>query len=160
MKRIALFPGSFDPFTKGHEDIVRRGSRFFDEIVIGIGHNSQKQRFFSLELMLACINTTFTNTPNVRVEVFQGLTASFAEKVGANFLLRGLRNTTDFEYENTIAQVNSNLVEGLETVLLITTPRHAYISSTIVRDIYRYGGNVDKYLPYNLAAHLAAQPQV
>jgi pantetheine-phosphate adenylyltransferase len=160
MKRIALFPGSFDPFTKGHEDIVRRGSRFFDEIVIGIGHNAQKQRFFSLDLMLACINTTFANAPNVRVEVFQGLTATFAEKVGANFLLRGLRNTTDFEYENTIAQVNSNLVEGLETVLLITSPRHAYISSTIVRDIYRYGGSVDKYLPYNLAAQLAAHPQV
>jgi pantetheine-phosphate adenylyltransferase len=150
MKRIALFPGSFDPFTKGHEDIVRRGSRFFDEIIIGVGHNSQKQRFFSLDLMVACINDTFKNTDNVRIEVFQGLTAVFAEKVGANFLLRGLRNTTDYEYENTIAQVNYHQVNSLETVFLITSPKFAYISSTIVRDIYKYDGDVSKYLPYDL----------
>jgi pantetheine-phosphate adenylyltransferase len=150
--RIALFPGSFDPFTKGHEDIVRRGSHFFDHIIIGIGHNSQKQRFFPLELMMDCIRETFADTPNVSVETFQGLTALFARQKGAQFLLRGLRNTTDFEYENSIAQVNKQVVAGLETVLLITSPHLAYISSTIVRDIYRYGQNVDAYLPYSLEA--------
>jgi pantetheine-phosphate adenylyltransferase len=152
MKHIALFPGSFDPFTKGHEDIVRRGSRFFDEIIVGIGHNSQKQRYFPLELMVACIQDTFKDTDNVRVEVYQGLTAVFAEKVGANFLLRGLRNTTDYEYENTIAQINYHQVRSLETVFLITSPKFAYISSTIVRDIYKYDGDVSKYLPYDLEA--------
>lgn len=150
MKKIALFPGSFDPFTKGHEDIVRRASSFFDEIVIGVGHNSQKQRFFDLPLMLACIESTFADKPNVRVATFQGLTAVFAAKIGANFLLRGLRNTTDFEYENSISQVNRNIVHQLETVFLITSPEYAYISSTVVRDIHRYGQDTSAYLPYNL----------
>jgi pantetheine-phosphate adenylyltransferase len=150
MKKIALFPGSFDPFTKGHEDIVLRGSSLFDEVVIGIGHNSQKQRYFSIEVMITCINEAFKNQPNVRVETFVGLTASFAEKIGAKYLLRGLRNTTDFEYENSIAQINKNIYPNLETVLFITSPELAYISSTIVRDIHRYGQNVDNYLPYKL----------
>ncbi|MCS6968034.1 MAG: pantetheine-phosphate adenylyltransferase [Cytophagales bacterium] len=153
--RIAVFPGFFDPFTKGHEDIVRRASHFFDHIVIGIGHNSKKQRFFPVELMLDCIRETFADTPNVSVEAFQGLTAVFARKKGAQFLLRGLRNTTDFEYENSIAQVNRKISPGLETVLLITSPHLAYISSSLVRDIYRYGQNIDEYLPYSLEAVMA-----
>ncbi|TAE00212.1 MAG: pantetheine-phosphate adenylyltransferase [Bacteroidetes bacterium] len=149
MKKIALFPGSFDPFTKGHQDIVLRGSQIFDEIVIGIGKNSQKARFFSLETMIDLIKDSFQDHANVQVQAFSGLTATFAKEIGAKYLLRGLRNTTDFEYENTIAQVNRN-INNLETVLLITTPELAYISSTIIRDIYRYGENVDKYLPYKL----------
>lgn len=152
MKRVALFPGSFDPFTKGHEDIVIRGSLLFDEVVIGIGHNSQKQRYFPIEVMISCINTAFKDYNNVRVESFVGLTATFAEKLKAKYLLRGLRNTTDFEYENSIAQINKNIYPNLETVLFITSPELAYISSTIVRDIHRYGQNVDNYLPYKLPA--------
>ncbi len=150
MKKIALFPGSFDPFTKGHEDIVLRGRQIVDEVVIGIGHNSQKQRYFPVETMIHCIKEAFKEYDNVRVESFVGLTAGFAKKIGAKYLLRGLRNTTDFEYENSIAQINKNIYPELETILLITSPELAYISSTIVRDIHRYGQNVEKYLPYKL----------
>ncbi|MCU0391110.1 MAG: pantetheine-phosphate adenylyltransferase [Thermoflexibacter sp.] len=150
MKKIALFPGSFDPFTKGHHDIVMRGRELFDEVVIGVGQNSQKQRYFPIDTMLECIKEAFQQYDNVKIESFTGLTAAFAEKVNAKYLLRGLRNTTDFEYENSIAQINKNIYPNLETVLLITSPELAYISSTIVRDIYKYGQNVDKYLPYKL----------
>ncbi len=149
MKKIALFPGSFDPFTKGHADIALRGSQIFDEVVIGIGSNTSKKRFFDLDIMIHCMKQSFASHTNIRVEAFQGLTAAFAQKIGARYLLRGLRNTTDFEYENTIAQVNQKIGK-LETVLLITSPEYAYISSTIVRDIYKYGENIDEYLPYVL----------
>lgn len=149
MKRIALFPGSFDPFTNGHADIAFRASVLFDEVIIGVGTNDKKQRFFDLQMMLECIDKSLESYPNIRVESFQGLTAEFAKRVGASYLIRGLRNTTDFEYENTIAQVNQKIGD-LETVLLITSPEYAYISSTIVRDIYKYKQNVDAYLPYKL----------
>jgi pantetheine-phosphate adenylyltransferase len=105
MKKIAFFPGSFDPFTKGHEDIVVRGLTLFDEVIIGIGHNTNKARYFSIEKMINWIEETFENQP-VRVVSYNDLTANVAKDMGADFLLRGLRNTTDFEYENSIAQVN------------------------------------------------------
>ncbi|MBL7841744.1 MAG: pantetheine-phosphate adenylyltransferase [Cyclobacteriaceae bacterium] len=150
-KRIALFPGSFDPFTKGHEDIVLRGLQLFDEIVIAIGYNSQKsQRYFEINLMMGKIRETFKNYPNIRVEHFSLLTAEFARQNGAQFLLRGLRNTTDFEYENSIAQVNRNLYEELESVFLITSPQFAWISSSIIREVHRYKGDVSEFLPYKL----------
>lgn len=149
MKRTALFPGSFDPFTKGHEDIVRRGLLLFDEIIVGIGSNTRKQRYFSVDIMMRCIEETFADAP-VRVVAYDDLTAHIADQYGARYLLRGLRNTTDFEYENSIAQVNRHLVEGLETVFLICSPELAPISSTIIRDLHRYGANVDGFLPYKL----------
>lgn len=150
-KRIALFPGSFDPFTKGHEDIVLRGLQLFDEIVIAIGYNSQKsQRYFEINLMMGKIRETFMNYPNIRVEHFSLLTAEFARQNGAEFLLRGLRNTTDFEYENSIAQVNRNLYQELESVFLITSPQFAWISSSIIREVHRYKGDVSEFLPYKL----------
>ncbi|TXH30658.1 MAG: pantetheine-phosphate adenylyltransferase [Cyclobacteriaceae bacterium] len=150
-KRIALFPGSFDPFTKGHEDIVLRGLQLFDEIVIAIGYNSQKsQRYFEINLMMGKIRETFKNYPNIRVEHFSLLTAEFARQNGAQFLLRGLRNTTDFEYENSIAQINRNLYQELESVFLITSPQFAWISSSIIREVHRYNGDVSEFLPYKL----------
>ncbi|MES2517645.1 MAG: pantetheine-phosphate adenylyltransferase [Bacteroidota bacterium] len=149
MKKIAFFPGSFDPFTKGHEDIVVRGLTLFDEVIIGIGHNTNKARYFSIEKMINWIEETFENQP-VRVVSYNDLTANVAKDMGADFLLRGLRNTTDFEYENSIAQVNRYLVENLETVFLITSPALAPISSTIIRDLHRYGTNIDEFLPYNI----------
>ncbi len=149
-KRIAFFPGSFDPFTKGHADIVERGLKFFDEIIIGIGTNSSKNRYFSLEVMQEIIRGAFNNDPRVKVVQYDDLTADIAVQQGANFILRGLRNTTDFEYENTISQVNRQLVEGLETVFLITSPHYAPISSTIVRELHRYGADISPYLPYPL----------
>ena len=112
MKKIAFFPGSFDPFTKGHEDIVLRALALFDEIIIGIGSNVSKKRYFSIEVMTACIEKTFVGMP-VTVVAYDNLTANVAKQMGSKFLLRGLRNTTDFEYENSISQVNRQL-EGLE----------------------------------------------
>lgn len=149
MKRIALFPGSFDPFTRGHEDIVLRGLGLFDEIIVGIGHNATKKRYFEIDFMKAKIEETFADNA-VKVVAYDDLTANVANIHGAKFILRGLRNTTDFEYENSISQVNKELVEGLETVFLITSPKLAPISSTIIRDLHRYGTVVDKYLPYKL----------
>lgn len=151
MKRVALFPGSFDPFTRGHEDIVLRGLSLFDEIVIAIGYNSKKNtRYFEIERMLGCIRQTFRNYPQISVETYSELTATFAQKKGAAYLLRGLRNTTDFEYENTISQVNRDLNRNMESVFLITSPQLAAINSSIVREVHRYGGDVRAYLPYTL----------
>src|SRR5688572_9275809 len=150
-KRIALFPGSFDPFTKGHEDIVLRGLQLFDEIIVSIGHNTLKSnRYFEIDMMAECITQTFKKYPSIKVVVFSELTAEFARKNGARFLLRGLRNTTDFEYENSISQVNRQLYTELESVFLITTPKLAWISSSIVREVHRYGGDVSEFLPYKL----------
>lgn len=150
MKRIAIFPGSFDPFTKGHEDVVIRSLELFDEVIIGIGHNSQKKRYFEVELMMNKINEAFADQPNVSVMVYDELTAKLASKYKAKFMVRGLRNTTDFEYENSIAQINKYLNEELETVFLITSPELAPISSSIIREVHKYGGDVTPFLPYEL----------
>jgi pantetheine-phosphate adenylyltransferase len=151
VKRIALFPGSFDPFTRGHEDIVLRGLSLFDEIIIAIGYNSKKSsRYFDIDFMLARIRETFQRYPQISVETYSELTASFAQRKGARYLLRGLRNTTDFEYENTISQVNRDLNAGMESVFLITSPHLAAINSSIVREVHRYGGDVGAYLPYKV----------
>lgn len=151
MKRIALFPGSFDPFTKGHQDIVLRGLRLFDEIVIAIGYNSQKdQRYFKIDFMIEKIQETFAQHPQIKVITYSQLTADLARKYDARYLLRGLRNTTDFEYENGIAQVNRHLNADLESVFLITSPQFAAISSSIIREVHRYGGDVSVLLPYSL----------
>lgn len=151
MKRIALFPGSFDPFTKGHEDIVLRGLSLFDEIVVAIGYNSQKdQRYFKIDMMIGKIRQTFSSYPQISVITYSELTAELARKHKANYLLRGLRNTTDFEYENSIAQVNRYLNSDLESVFLITSPQFAAINSSIIREVHRYGGDVTPMLPYTL----------
>ncbi|MFN4147842.1 MAG: pantetheine-phosphate adenylyltransferase, partial [Runella sp.] len=138
-KRIALFPGSFDPFTKGHEDIVLRGLRIFDEIIVGIGHNSAKKRYFPLEVMQQLIEQTFKQYPQITTFTYDDLTANIARDLGAKFLLRGLRNTTDFEFENSIAQVNRHVYQEVETIFLITSPHLAPISSTIIRELHKYG---------------------
>lgn len=151
MKRIAVFPGSFDPFTKGHEDIVLRGLKLFDEIIIAIGYNSSKsKRYFPIEVMMQKIQETFAHYPNIKVETYDELTADYAKRNGANFLLRGLRNTTDFEYENSITQVNRYLNDQLDSVFLITSPMLASLSSSIIREVHRYGGDVTDFLPYKL----------
>lgn len=151
MKKIALFPGSFDPFTKGHEDIVLRGLQLFDEIIVALGKNTQKtSRYFDIDLMVEKISSTFKDYPSIKVLTFQELTAGFARKHGARFILRGLRNTTDFEYENSISQVNRHLNDELESVFLITSPEFAAINSSIIREVHRYGGDVSKFLPYRL----------
>jgi len=150
MSQIAVFPGTFDPFTKGHEDIVRRSLNLFDKVIIAIGHNTQKQRYFSIDFIIPKIEECFNDTSKVEVKAFQGLTADFAKEVNARFLIRGLRNTTDFEYENSISQANKHLWNELETVFMITSPHLAYISSSLIRDIHKYKGDVSAFLPYQI----------
>jgi len=151
MKRTAIFPGSFDPFTKGHEDIVLRGLKLFDKVIIAIGHNTKKHnRYFDIDFMVEKINETFKGHENIEVVVYNELTASYAKELDAKFLLRGLRNTTDFEYENSISQVNRYLNDELESVFLITSPELAAVNSTIIREVHKYGGDVNHFLPYSI----------
>ncbi|MCC5921858.1 MAG: pantetheine-phosphate adenylyltransferase [Cyclobacteriaceae bacterium] len=147
----AIFPGSFDPFTRGHEDIVRRASKLFDEVIIGLGHNTKKHnRYFEVNGMVEKIQTVFKDEPKVSVQIYNELTAGFAQRLGADYLIRGLRNTTDFEYENSISQVNRYLFKDLETIFLITSPEYAAISSSIIREVHKYGGDVSEFLPFEI----------
>ena len=145
MKR-AIFPGSFDPYTIGHHDIVMRGLQVFDEIVIGIGHNYTKRETFPLDERLVAIQRIYSNEPRVRVEIYEGLTVDFALKNHAQFILRGVRSTLDFEYERNIAEANKQL-SGIETILLYTRPEYAHISSTLLRDLHSHGKDIAAYLP-------------
>ncbi|MEM6522786.1 MAG: pantetheine-phosphate adenylyltransferase [Bacteroidota bacterium] len=150
-KKIAIFPGSFDPFTKGHENIVLRGLKLFDEVIIAIGYNSQKhKRYFEVNEMVSYIEEAFKSNDRIKVIIYNELTAELAKKFKARYLLRGLRNTTDFEYENSIAQVNNYLNDDLESVFLITSPEYAAISSSIIREVHKYDGDVTDFLPYKL----------
>ncbi len=147
MKKAAVFPGSFDPFTIGHESIVRRAMALFDEIVIAVGRNTTKKEFFPVEKRQAWIEEVFQNTPGVRIELYQGLTVDYCRSIGARYLLRGLRTASDFEYERAIAQVNRAMNQDIESVFLLTSPEFTYINSTIVKDILRHGGDAKKFLP-------------
>jgi len=147
MSRIALFPGSFDPITLGHVDIIERAVPLFDEIKIAVGTNSAKNYLFSLEQRVQWIEQTFAHEPKISVITYEGLTVDFAREQGVQFLLRGLRNPADFEFEKAIAQANREMVPNLETVFLLTSARYAYISSSIVREVYNHGGDFQKFVP-------------
>jgi pantetheine-phosphate adenylyltransferase len=150
MEKIAIFPGSFDPFTVGHESIVRRATKLFDKIIIMIGHNSSKKSFFPLEKRVHWINTVFADDPQISVEVHEGLTVDFCKKAGAKYIIRGLRTSADFEFERAIAQMNKQMYPEIETVFLLTIPEHTPINSTIVRDIILHGGDASRFLPKSL----------
>lgn len=145
MKR-AIFPGSFDPFTIGHHDIVLRGLQLFDEIIIGIGHNINKREAFPLEERINAIQSAFKGEPRVQVMAYDGLTIDFAAEQHAHFILRGVRSVQDFEYERNIAEANKQL-SGIETILLYTRPEYAHISSTLLRDLHAHGKDISPYLP-------------
>jgi pantetheine-phosphate adenylyltransferase len=147
MNKIALFPGSFDPFTIGHESIVRRALPLFDKIIIAIGYNSEKDGLFTLDERMNWINSVFEGEPKTEIEKYQGLTVDFCRKVGARFILRGLRTSSDFEYERAIAQMNKVMYPEIETTFMLTLPEHTHINSTVVREIIRLGGDARAFLP-------------
>jgi len=146
-ERKAVFPGSFDPITTGHVDLVQRALLLFDEITVAIGVNSQKQTLFDVEKRKKWIEDVFKDEPRVKVDVFEGLTVHYCKKVGAHFLVRGLRNASDFDYEKTISQLNHIVGENVETVFLISKPEFSHISSTIVREIIKGKGDAKPFLP-------------
>ncbi len=147
MEKIALFPGSFDPITKGHVDIVEKGLDIFDKIVIAIGSNVKKTTLFTIEQRIAWIQKVFANEPRVDVKAYTGLTVNYCKEVNAHFILRGLRSAGDFEYEQQIAFANKELVGTVETVFLLSSPYYTNISSTIVRDIIINKGDYSKFVP-------------
>ncbi len=155
MSRIAVFPGSFDPFTVGHESIVQRALPMYDKIYIMIGFNSKKNSFFPVEKRMEWIQKTFEHEPKVEVRMHEGLTVDFAKNVGANFILRGLRTSADFEYERAIAQMNKKINTQVETVFLLTMPEHTPINSSIVREIFAHGGDINEFIPAVLKDCLA-----
>ena len=145
-KRIALFPGTFDPFTIGHQSLVSRGLALVDEIIISIGINEKKQTYFSIEKRIEAISNLYKDEPRVKVMSYNSLTVDFANEVGAAFILRGIRTVNDFEYEKSIADVNRKL-SGIETFILFTEPEHTHNSSSIVRELLNYGKDISQFVP-------------
>ena len=146
MERIAIFPGSFDPFTVGHASVVRRALPLFDKIIIGVGINENKRALFPVEKRVETIRRIYSREPRISVYSYDTLTTDFARKMGARFILRGLRSVRDFEYERDIAEMNSQIT-GIETVLLFTEHQYACISSSAIRELISYGKDVSEYLP-------------
>ena len=147
MKKICVFPGSFDPITVGHVDLVKRAIPLFDKIIVAVGINSQKKGLYDLETRLQWLEKVFKGEEKVDIGHFQGLTAHYCKKLGSQYLLRGLRNASDFDYEKTISQLNSIVGDSLETVFLISRPEFSHISSTIVREIIKGNGDASPFIP-------------
>jgi pantetheine-phosphate adenylyltransferase len=152
--KIAVFPGSFDPITIGHVDLVRRSLPLFDKIIVAVGINSTKKYLFPLEQRMEWLRQVFAEVPQVEVDSFQNLTAHYCQRIGARYLLRGLRNASDFDYEKTISQLNHIVGEGIETVFLIAQPEYTHISSTIVREIIIGGADPTPFLPQQVKVEL------
>lgn len=155
MSKIAVFPGSFDPITIGHTDIVKRAIPLFDRIIVAIGVNTQKQSLYPLEQRMEWIKKVFKDYPSVSVESYSGLTVNFCRQNQANYILRGIRSAADFDYEKTIAHLNNAMFEDIETILILSRPELSSISSTIVREIIKGKGPVTKFVPAEIADHLA-----
>lgn len=147
MQRVCLFPGSFDPVTKGHIDIIQRSVNLFDKLIIGIGINSNKQPMFSAEQRVRWIQETFVHDPRIEVVSYEGLTVNFCKQIGAQYILRGVRYVSDFEYEKAIADMNRMLESSVETIFIPCSPEFSTISSTLVRDVIRNGGDVHQFVP-------------
>ena len=147
MNKIAVFPGSFDPITSGHESIIRRALPMFDKIIIAIGINSTKEGYFSLEKRKLWIEKVFKGEKKIEVKTYKGLTVDFCKKEKANYILRGLRTSADFEFERVIAQMNRSMNESIETIFILSTPELSAIASTVVREIIRNEGDASKFVP-------------
>lgn len=150
MKKIAIFPGSFDPFTVGHESIVLRSTDLFDEIIVAVGVHSGKKPLMSINSRVEMITDVFRDNTKVSVQSFEGLTVDFCKKVNATHMLRGIRTAADFEYERAIAQINKKMLPEVESIFLLTSPEHTPVNSTIIRDIIRNQGDASQFLPVGI----------
>lgn len=147
MSKIAVFPGSFDPITKGHVNVLERGLDLFDKVVVAIGHNSAKKYLYTLEKRLQILNKLWENEPRVEVTSYEGLTVDFCKSQQATYIIRGLRSSTDFEYEKTIAQLNHSQNNDIDTIFLMCEPQYGHIHSSVVRDIIKHGGDASPFIP-------------
>lgn len=147
MSKIAVFPGSFDPITLGHEDIICRSIHLFDKIVVAIGNNSSKKNLFTAEERKAQIEKVFKNEPKISVMIYAGLTVNFCKSINAQFILRGIRTSMDFEYERNIGLMNLELAPEIETIFLMSSPRYSALSSSVVREIQKHNGDISPFLP-------------
>jgi pantetheine-phosphate adenylyltransferase len=147
MDKIAVFPGSFDPITRGHDSVVRRALPLFEKIILAIGDNPDKKPWFPLENRISWLESLYKDKPQIQVIVYSGLTVNFCKQVNARYILRGLRTSADFEFERTIGLMNKALYNEIETVFLLCDPAYAALSSSIVRDILRNGGDVSNFVP-------------
>jgi pantetheine-phosphate adenylyltransferase len=152
--KIALFPGSFDPITIAHVDILKRSLPLFDKIVIGIGLNSSKQGFLAADKREEIVRAVFAGDANIEIQTYEGLTVDFCKKINATYMVRGIRSVADFEYERAIAQINQTMMPEVETIFVLSKPEYSAISSTIVRDILRNGGDVSSFLPKEAMQYL------
>ena len=147
MSKIAVFPGSFDPITLGHVAVIKRAIPLFDQLIIAIGDNADKKHMFTVEQRKKWIQNVFVNEPKISIEVYDGLTVEFCKKMNAHFILRGLRTSADFEFERSIAQVNRRLAPEVDTLFILTETKYTPITSSIVRDIIRNGGDISEFVP-------------
>lgn len=147
MEKVALFPGSFDPITVGHESIVYRSLSLFDKVIVAIGYNANKKAFFSIEKRIAMIQKVFAQEPRVQVISYEGLTVDLCNRLGVRYILRGLRTSADFEFERAIAQVNKIMHPNIETVFMLTAPQHTPVNSSIIRDILLHNGDPSQFIP-------------
>ncbi|MDN3580376.1 pantetheine-phosphate adenylyltransferase [Mucilaginibacter flavus] len=152
--KIALFPGSFDPVTKAHVDIVKRSVNLFDKVYIGIGANSTKQGFLTIETREQMLRAVFKNDDRIHIVAYEGLTVNFCKSIGAAYMIRGIRTVSDFEYEKAIAQMNHSLAPDIESIFIVSKPGYSSISSTIVREIMRHHGDVSQFIPTEALAYL------
>jgi pantetheine-phosphate adenylyltransferase len=147
---IGIFPGSFDPITVGHKHVILKAAEIVETLIVGIGFNSTKKNYFSIEKREKWVKSTFTKYPNIIVKKYEGLTVEFAKKENAQFIFRGLRSSIDFEYEKKIAESNLLINEKIETIFLLSSNKYGMISSSIVREIFKNGGNIDKFIPNSI----------
>jgi pantetheine-phosphate adenylyltransferase len=152
--KIALFPGSFDPVTKAHVDIIKRSLGLFDKIYIGIGDNNSKKGLLSMEKREQLLRAVFENEPKIHIVAYEGLTVDFCKSIGATYMIRGIRTVSDFEYEKAIAQMNHSLAPDIESIFIVSKPGYSSISSTIVREILRHHGDVSQFIPKEALAYL------
>ena len=147
MSKVAVFPGSFSPFSIGHQSVVEKALPLFDKIIISVGVNSKKNQYFSIQKRMQWIGSVYANNEKIEVKKYEGLTIDFCKKEGTNFILRGLRDSHDFKFEKDIAQMNNDLDSSIETIFIITPPELSHISSSLIRDIIKNGGDVSKFIP-------------